>query len=143
VNQKSFSIHAPVRIELRLPMPPSANHYWRMFVLQKTPRMIISAEGRAYREAVFFATRKEFNKATGPLRVTIQICYGTRRKIDLDNRLKSLLDALTHAGVYEDDSQIDFLSVERGPVSPPDGYCDVVVESVASDFVPFVKTAKR
>jgi crossover junction endodeoxyribonuclease RusA len=125
-----FAKHAPVRIELRLPMPPSANHHWRMFVLQKAPRMILSADGRAYRTSVAAACGHIFDPATGRLRVTARICYGTRRKIDLDNRMKSLLDALTNAGVWGDDSQIDELVVTRGPVAPPDGYCDVLVESL-------------
>jgi len=36
-----------------------------------------------------------------------------RRRRDLDNVLKSLLDSLEHAGVYTDDSQIRKLSIER------------------------------
>ena len=33
----------------------------------------------------------------------------------LDNLLKSAMDALTHAGVWADDSQIDSLLIERAP----------------------------
>jgi len=40
-----------------------------------------------------------------------------RRRRDLDNIQKPVLDALEHAGVYEDDSQVDLLITRRGPVS--------------------------
>ncbi|MGP1938918.1 RusA family crossover junction endodeoxyribonuclease, partial [Citrobacter freundii] len=37
---------------------------------------------------------------------------------DIDNYNKALFDALTHAGVWEDDSQIKRMLVEWGPVVP-------------------------
>ena len=41
-----------------------------------------------------------------------------RRRRDLDNLLKCTQDALAHAGVFEDDSQIDLLVVvRRDPVT--------------------------
>jgi crossover junction endodeoxyribonuclease RusA len=36
-----------------------------------------------------------------------------RRRRDVDNCLKSLLDALQHGGAYQDDSQIVRLSIEK------------------------------
>jgi crossover junction endodeoxyribonuclease RusA len=39
-----------------------------------------------------------------------------RRRRDLDNLAKPTLDALEHAGVYEDDSQIDLLIIRRQDV---------------------------
>jgi crossover junction endodeoxyribonuclease RusA len=36
-----------------------------------------------------------------------------RRRRDLDNLPKAVLDSLAHAGVYEDDSQIDLLIIRR------------------------------
>lgn len=43
------------------------------------------------------------------------------RRRDLDNYMKCLLDALTHAGVWEDDSQIDQLCIFRGQKKAPHG----------------------
>ena len=52
----------------------------------------------------------------GRLAVSMVACPPDRRARDLDNVLKATLDALTHAGVWLDDSQIDLLSVERAQV---------------------------
>ena len=38
--------------------------------------------------------------------------------MDLDNRIKALLDALEHAGVYEDDEQVDEIVVRRRRIKP-------------------------
>jgi len=91
-------------IEFTLPWPPSVNRYWRTF----QGRMIISQEGRAYREAVGeqIILQKAVCHFTGPLIVVIEAYRPDKRKRDLDNLLKATLDGLTHAGVYNDDSQI-------------------------------------
>jgi crossover junction endodeoxyribonuclease RusA len=39
-----------------------------------------------------------------------------RRDRDLDNYMKALLDAATHAGLWDDDSLIDQLAIYRGSV---------------------------
>jgi crossover junction endodeoxyribonuclease RusA len=91
-------------IELTLPWPPSVNTYWRNF----DGRMIISAKGREYRETVGdqMILQKAIKHFTGRLCVEIEAWRPDKRRRDLDNLLKATLDALAHAGVYEDDSQI-------------------------------------
>ena len=37
------------------------------------------------------------------------------RRRDIDNYNKALFDALTHAGIWEDDSQVQRMLVEWGP----------------------------
>jgi crossover junction endodeoxyribonuclease RusA len=102
-------------IELALPFPPSVNHYYR----HVGARTLISRGGRAYRDAVVALLRpRRSQPLTGRLMVAIQIHPPDRRRRDLDNVQKSLLDALQHAGVYADDSQIDTLTItRRDPVS--------------------------
>ena len=100
-------------MEITLPWPPSVNAYWRTF----QGRMIISAKGRDYREAVCLLVRMQGVDAgfKGKLVVEIEAYQPDKRRRDLDNLLKAPLDALTHAGVYKDDSQISDLRIYWAP----------------------------
>ena len=91
-------------IELTLPWPPSVNRYWRTF----QGRMIISADGRAYRKAVAdqVLIQRGAKNLKGKLVVEIEAWRPDNRRRDLDNLLKAALDGCTHAGVWEDDSNI-------------------------------------
>lgn len=91
-------------IELTLPWPPSVNRYWRTF----QGRMIISAEGRSYRKAVAdqVLIQRGAKHYEGKMKVEIQAWRPDNRRRDLDNLLKAVLDACTHAGVWVDDSNI-------------------------------------
>lgn len=104
-------------LQLTLPYPPSVNTYWRH--PSRGPlagRHLISQEGRDYREAVrAYVAEGCFGNITGPVAVDIEAFFPDRRRRDLDNILKSLLDSLTHAGVWEDDSQITDLRIRKGP----------------------------
>jgi crossover junction endodeoxyribonuclease RusA len=99
-------------IMLTLPWPPTVNTYWRAV----SGRVLISAKGRAYREAVVWQKAREKWAAAAPgarLAVDIEAFMPDKRRRDLDNLPKAVLDSLTHAGVWEDDSQIDDLRVRR------------------------------
>ena len=103
--------------EIELPWPPSVNHVWRR-VGSKT---ILSADGRKYREAVgqHCLMRKIAGaRISGRLSVRILVNPPDRRRRDIDNLTKVPLDALTHAAVWEDDSQIDELYIRRDAVTP-------------------------
>lgn len=106
-------------IEITLPWPPSVNHYWR------TPRSgplsgrtLISEEGRQYRDAVALQVtlQRARHRTTARLRVEIEAWMPDRRRRDLDNLPKAVLDSLTHAGVWADDAQIDDLRIYRAPL---------------------------
>lgn len=107
-------------IVVTLPYPPSVNAYWRH--VSKGPmagRVLISAEGRSYRDAVLRAV--DPMKLDMRLKVEIEATMPDRRKRDLDNLPKAVLDALTHAEVWGDDGQIDDLRIVRSAVKAPGG----------------------
>jgi len=103
---------------LTLPWPPSTNHYWRHF----RGRTVISQEGRTFRANVCAlldgggGPRKP--PAGGRIALALDAFPPDRRRRDLDNLQKSTLDALQHAGLYEDDSLIDLLLTQRRDVVP-------------------------
>lgn len=110
-------------VSLRLPFPPSVNTYWRNVAIRGKPRTLISEAGRKYKDAVFCCVIEQgAMAAVGPderIAVYILLKMPDRRRRDIDNTLKSLLDSLTEAHVWLDDSQIDLLTVERGEVEAP------------------------
>lgn len=98
-----------------LPFPPSVNHYWR----RVGARTLISRGGRAFRKAVgSILAARGVQPLAGPLEVTIDVYPPDRRRRDLDNLQKALLDALQHGGAYHDDSQINVLVIRRRDVCP-------------------------
>lgn len=102
-------------ISITLPWPPSVNHYWR----HARGITYISRGGLEYRYAVALLVRGAgaAHGYTERLSVSIYASPPDRRRRDIDNIAKSLLDALAHAGCYADDAQIDRLLIERGDVT--------------------------
>lgn len=97
-------------IELELPYPPSVNHYWR----RVGARTLISRGGRAFRAAVCsILAARGIRPLAGPLELVIDVYPPDRRRRDIDNLQKALLDALAYGGAYHDDSQITRLTVQR------------------------------
>ena len=110
-------------MKLVLPFPPSVNTYWR--APNKgllAGRHLISAAGRKYQSAACAAIIEQLRRlpkpTTAPAAVEILLFPPDARRRDIDNYNKALFDALTHAGIWEDDSQVKRMLVEWGPKVP-------------------------
>lgn len=127
-----------VFIELPL-LPPSVNAVWRhgrrrAWKSSRYETWIDSAS----KEVV---SRLKGQRVTGFCGVVIKCVKPSRRKMDLDNRLKGLLDLLVLMSVIDDDSFIQRIEIEWVTVGAP-----VQIWVISTNEVPLperVKNAKQ
>lgn len=118
-------------LELQLPFPPTVNTMWR----RGQRSTYLSERGRKYRADAVASVLEQFpdrplvDSLDSRLAVSITLYPPDRRQRDLDNYPKAILDTLTHAGVWVDDSQIDKLTVARGE-RVKHGRADVTIEVI-------------
>ena len=119
-----------MQVTLALPWPPSVNHYYR----HVGPRVLISKDGRRYREAVeAVARRAGCPRLEGPVAMKGRFHPPDKRRRDLDNvGGKALIDALQGAGLFTDDCQIKRISLEMlEPVE--NGLCIIELENIDNE----------
>jgi crossover junction endodeoxyribonuclease RusA len=98
-----------------LPLPPSVNRLWR------------SNRGRVHRSAPYASWLKEAGRVllqqrpkrlTGWVRISIAAGLPDRRRRDLDNLLKALLDLLVQHQVIETDANVAALDARWDELVP-------------------------
>ena len=111
-------------IELNFPYPPSVNNYWGF----RGSTRFLTKTANDFKLLVNIASKRA---RFGDDKVSIEVLLHApdRRRRDIDNVLKPLLDALEAAGVFDDDSQVDQLMVSRGTVIKG-GSCVVRIKSL-------------
>tara|TARA_R110000803_G_scaffold163054_1_gene226730 strand:- start:1009 stop:1395 length:387 start_codon:yes stop_codon:yes gene_type:complete len=102
-------------IVLYLPFPPTINSYYKM---TRQGQRYLDKSVREFRQKVADTVNEQ---APGlcldtPLFMEVYLFMPDRRKRDVDNYMKGLLDALTEAGLWEDDSLVDQLHIYRGEI---------------------------
>ena len=103
--------------EFNLPYPPTVNHYHQPVRQGRGVRIIKGAKARAYQAeavAALVAAGLDGEAISGPVKVTITLNPPTLARYDVDGRPKGVLDALTAAGFWLDDSQVQSMTVEKG-----------------------------
>lgn len=121
---------------LVVPIPPSVNEAWILVMEEGKPKRVLAEKHRDYRRAiadiVAITTRNQPPRYTARLELDITLIFANARRCDIDNRIKPLQDAMTTAGVYIDDSQIDELLVHRRVVKAADEHCLVEIRELAA-----------
>lgn len=93
----------------RLPLPPSANVYWRH---TKQGGTYVSAAAKAYKaEAGWIARAEGLEPIEGGVVLTLDV-YMVNKRADLSNRIKVLEDAL-NSYAYHDDQQVVEIHARR------------------------------
>ena len=112
-------------ITISLPWPPTVNTYWR----RHGHVIHLSNRGRRYGEAVKAIVRQELPNVRLPdeVGVLIELWPPDRRKWDVDNRAKAVLDALTKAKLWRDDSQVRDLRIVDRLLIVKGGACKVTI----------------
>ena len=97
--------------------------------------MSLSPAGRKFKEAVsdYVVEYRVPKLGDSKLRISMVLFPRDKRKIDIDNRIKSVLDALQDAGVFDDDFQVDELSIVRGKTIKGGGIRVLIEQIETSD----------
>jgi crossover junction endodeoxyribonuclease RusA len=96
------------------------NHYW---CRNRNGRLRIGTRGVEFRNHVartLNADRIGRIEPPARVRVWVEVHFGDARRRDLDNLSKSMLDAMTKSGAWEDDEQIDDLRITRKEIDRDD-----------------------
>ncbi|MFC6277036.1 RusA family crossover junction endodeoxyribonuclease [Psittacicella hinzii] len=109
-----------MQLDLILDFPVSVNAMYKTIIRGKFTQRAHSKRYREYRAltipVVKRAIREQaWKKAPETVALTLHVteyCPDRRRR-DIDNVIKPIMDILTEAGVYDDDSQIKRLEVSK------------------------------
>lgn len=116
-------------LNLTLPYPPSVNTYWGF----KGSQRFLTKRAKEFKAEVEAAFILSEHPGMGDDRINLVIFLHApdKRVRDIDNIAKPLLDALTQAGVFNDDGQVDRLLIVRRETKKG-GECRVVIDSPIS-----------
>ncbi|MFN3658182.1 MAG: RusA family crossover junction endodeoxyribonuclease [Pseudolabrys sp.] len=95
--------------------PKSTQTIYRATCRGRFPTTYMTAEGKALKEQYYYEVKSQWRGPVlqGDITVTVRFFFANKRRRDLDNMNKLVLDSLTGI-VYEDDSQIAELHLHRG-----------------------------
>ncbi len=109
---RSFKEDARPAFVAEIPgVPPSL---WRCYGINPRGGVFLTKAGRIWkREAMFALLQVRHDRPMrGRIAVRVRFFAHSRGRWDIDNRFKVLFDAMTEAGVWSDDSQVDRLESE-------------------------------
>lgn len=111
---KQHEYNDNILLELEIQgLPPTVNHLYRT---ARAGFRYKTKNGRKYQEHISSLLAEKWQGCapySKDIELRIEFKVKSRRKWDIDNRVKALQDCLGMAGIIEDDSQVQILHVER------------------------------
>ena len=109
-------------LTLELSYPPSLWSYYDKWGDGKKVQVRVAKQGMQYRAEVYRNRLEHLNgqcPLKGRLAMEVELWLPDRRKRDIDNPLKCLLDSFTYAKIWEDDEQVDALVIYKRGIEAP------------------------
>jgi crossover junction endodeoxyribonuclease RusA len=104
------------QINLTFMWPPTVNSYWILVRRGKHCSKILSKKGELYKQHVYEECVKQLGQwepIEGKIKFTLSAHPPDRRRRDLDNIFKSLLDAMEDAHLFKDDCQVCIINATK------------------------------
>jgi crossover junction endodeoxyribonuclease RusA len=94
--------------------PKSTQHCYGLNCRGAFPTRYMTAKGKALKTDYQWQIKSQYREKAlkGKIGMEVRLYFGTKRKSDIDNFNKILLDSLSGL-VYEDDSQIEWMRTEK------------------------------
>ena len=105
-------------IELHTEIPPTINSYY----VKTRNGIFISQKGKEFRKKVIEESIIQSCRGiclTNRIHLSLFFFFPDHRRRDIDNYVKPLLDAITHAEIWKDDSQVDIINIYRANPRTP------------------------
>jgi len=98
---------------ISLPKPPGINALYKITCRNGYPSIYKSAEGKAWIEEAGYKLKGQYKRATTEEDMALYIKVFYCGRFDIDSCLKALLDLFQEMGVVKNDSQFNFLQIEK------------------------------
>jgi len=94
--------------------PQSTNHIYKSHCRYGFPTIYMTSAGKTLKESYQWQIKSQWKKRLikESIELGVKLFFGTKRKQDIDNYSKILLDAFTGI-VWEDDKQIEKITIEK------------------------------
>ena len=112
-----------------LPWPPSNNVYYRHAARGRGVMVYISPKGMEFKAEVRYLLQGAVTFGDARLEVIVTCHAPTKRKYDVDNYAKAMLDSIK-GHLFNDDDQIDRLVLQRGAVEGKPGKLVVEINEI-------------
>lgn len=93
-------------------VPPSVNHVWKSHIAGRRAITYLTKEGKDFKKRLAAKVPKEWKPYHEEVDVLIELVFPDKRRRDIDNYGKAILDALNQKA-YLDDSQIVKLTLTK------------------------------